>query len=102
MALILPPSHQIHNRKPTRFCTLCGAAFFETEMRAYLKHCAGHSLEDVRAQSPTYQAPGIFSKDAGDREWGEYIDRKMAEDPHGWAKWLKTSDGKHSSGIGDG
>ena len=104
-AIWLPPSHTIHNRKPIFACTLCDAAWYEPEDRhEYERHVvSGHSHEDVREHSLQAQAPGIFDPhwEGGDVEWQEWIDRNAAagNDP---MRYMRTDDGKHSSGTGDG
>lgn len=103
--LWLPPSHAIHDRKPVFMCTMCDAAWFTSDERArveYAHHCATAHRDDVREHSLAIQAPGLFDRHAsGDVEWSEWIDRnaRAGNDP---MRYMKTDDGKHSSGIGDG
>jgi len=103
-ALWLPPSAKIHGLEPKFFCTLCDAVFYDGEHRAYQNHVLSHPREDVLEHSLHHKAPGIFDPnfEGADKEWHEYIDRKTKADPHGWTKWLKTSDGKSGGGTGDG
>ena len=97
------PSGILHGEKPRWQCDMCGRTFFEYERAAYIDHCVkGHSHEEVRAKSPRVQAPGLFDPDAGDAEWAKWVRDHQASDPHGWKRWLRTDDGKHSSGLGDG
>ena len=104
MGLILPRSHTIHGRGPKFACTLCEAVFTEDERGKYERHVTGHALEEVQARSLAHQAPGIFSDEGGDEEWGAWVAKHREIDPEGreWHRWGKTGDGKNSSGIGDG
>jgi len=102
--LWLPPSHKIHNTAPKYACTLCDAVFFEDERLQYERHVvSGHSHEELREHSLQAQAPGIFDPkwEGGDVEWGEWIARNAAagNDP---MRYMRTGDGKNSSGTGDG
>jgi hypothetical protein len=96
MGLIIPHSHVIHQKPPKYACTLCPAVFTEDERFQFERHVIrGHSVEDLREVSLQAKAPGLFdpNHESGDVEWGRYIDRKHKEDPHGWAKWMRTDDG---------
>lgn len=89
--LYLPPSHVIHGRDPKYSCALCGAVFYEGERNAYERHVLkDHSHEEVRSHSYAVQAPGLFSPDAGDAEWGRWIAKNNAERPEDWKRWMKT------------
>jgi hypothetical protein len=104
-AIWLPASHTIHNTTPKFLCCLCDAAwYFEEDRFEYERHCLkAHSHEEVRATSPRVQAPGIFDPrwEGGDVEWQDWIDRNAAagNDP---MRYMRTDDGKHTSGTGDG
>lgn len=104
-AIWVPPSHAIHNREPVFLCCLCEAAWYEPEDRfEYERHVMrAHSHEEVRDLSPRTHAPGIFDPhhESGDVEWQRWIDRNAAagNDP---MRYMKTSDGKSTSGTGDG
>lgn len=100
--LWIPPSAQIHRKTPVYLCTLCEWVGFEGEHRQYQAHVLSHTEEEVRAVSLHAQAPGLFGADAGDADWARWIRDKTESDPHGWVKWMKTDEGKHSSGLGDG
>lgn len=102
MGLKLQPSHSIHGLPPKWACAICGTPFFEGEQRKYEAHCLTAHDEEELQRHALAAVPKGFRDDAGDVEWGEYIKRKAAVDPGGWARWAKTSDGKSSSGIGDG
>lgn len=102
----LPPSHAIHNTEPAAWCTLCGKPFYPNDMGprgAYERHVvSGHSEEEILVHSPQHQAPGLFGTAGGDEDWTKWVEDHRKSDPHGWARWGRTDDGKHSSGIGDG
>lgn len=102
-ALWLPPSHVIHNTVPQFACTLCEQVFWTHERTQFERHVMSHSHEELREHSLQAQAPGIFDPhwEGGDVEWQEWIDRNAAagNDP---AVYMRTDDGKHSSGTGDG
>ena len=101
----LPPSHAIHNKPPKFACTLCEAVFTEDERFQFERHVMrAHDESDLRPHSPRMQAPALFDPkhDSGDVEWGEWIRRNNESRPEQWRRWMKTSAGKHSSGLGDG
>jgi hypothetical protein len=103
--LVIPTSAQIHEKTPKFLCTLCDWHGFEGEYRAYERHVLEHARNgDAREHSLHLKAPGLFDPnfEGSDVEWGQYLDRKMKADPHNWAKWMKTSDGKSGGGLGDG
>lgn len=104
MGLIIPHSHKIHDKPPKYACTLCEAVFTGDERGQYERHVLSHSLEEIQAQCPEFQAPGIFGRTAGDQEWRAWVDRHRASDPKGldWARWGRTDAGKSTSGLGDG
>ncbi len=89
MSLWLPPGHAIHQTPPKFLCTLC--EWVGWEEREYVRHVMGHPVEDLHPYSPQTQAPGVFSPDAGDKEWGEWIDRnhKAGNDP---MRYMRTDD----------
>lgn len=101
MGLILPHGYVIHDRPPAYLCCLCDAQFTADEKFQYERHVLNHPMEDVLEHSPRHQAPGIFDPRAGDAEWSDWIARNAAagNDP---MRYMRTDDGKHSSGIGDG
>jgi hypothetical protein len=89
--LILPPSHVIHNKPPKYACTLCDAVFTEDERFQFEHHVLrGHDHAELREHSYAVQAPGLFSPDAGDAEWGRWIAKNNAERPEDWRRWMKT------------
>lgn len=88
---------------PIKFaCALCDAVFTEDERHQYERHVLGHPIEDVQALSPRHQAPVLFGNAGGDEDWSRWVAEHRISDPHGWARWGKTGDGKSSSGVGDG
>lgn len=103
MSLWLPPSHVIHGKPPKFACCLCEAVFTEDERFQFERHVLGHPIEDVQAHSPAHRAPGLFDPywEGGDVEWQRWIDKNAAagNDP---ARYMRTDDGKNSSGLGDG
>lgn len=99
MGLIVP---RRLNETPTLFCTICPKEFYRDEYAAYERHVISHPLEDLVPHSPAMQAPALFSDAGGDEEWAKWVRDHRESDPHGWARWGRTDDGKHSSGIGDG
>lgn len=104
MGLIIPRSHAIHGTPPAFACTLCPAVFTVDERALYERHVLSHPLEEIQAECPEFQAPGLFGRTAGDQDWRAWVERHRAADPHGldWDKWGLTGDGKNSSGLGDG
>ena len=96
------PSGILHGERPRWRCCVCGAVFFSDQGREYVNHVTAHPEEETRVRSPRVQAPGLFDPDAGDADWAQWVRHHQATDPHGWKRWLKTDDGKHSSGVGDG
>lgn len=103
MGLIIPASHVIHDEAPKFLCVLCDAMFTADERHQFERHVLAHPMEDVLAHSPKHNAPGLYDPywEGGDVEWQEWIDRNKAagNDP---ARYMRTDDGKHSSGMGDG
>jgi hypothetical protein len=89
MGLIIPNRM---NETPAFACTICPAEFYATERQQFERHVLSHPPEEIQPHSPAMQAPGIFDPyhESGDVAWQKWIDRKNAEDPHGWAKWMRT------------
>jgi hypothetical protein len=104
MALIVPYSTLTHEESPEFACTLCEAVFTRDERHQFERHVLNHPIEDVQARSPKHMAPGIFDDDDpryNDVEWTQWI-RKNAAAGNDPMVYMRTDDGKHSSGIGDG
>lgn len=92
--LYLPPSAAIHRKSPIYFCTLCSWVGFEGEHLAYQRHVTSHPIEDARAKSLHFAAPGLFDPnfEGSDVEWGRWIESHKQSDPHGWSRWMKTGE----------
>jgi cytosine/adenosine deaminase-related metal-dependent hydrolase len=94
VSIFIPPSHKIHDEGPRFACTLCPAVFGQDERHQFERHVLAHPVEDMHPHSPKTQAPGLWDPyhESGDVEWQRFIDRKNAEDPDGWRRWMKTSE----------
>ena len=81
----------------------CGKRYYDYEQTAFANHVASHSLDEHRQLSFKTRMPAFFDNyhpDFNDVDWQRWIDRKSVERPEQWRKWMKTSEGKSTSGLG--